>query len=145
METIIESVKSLLKTTIPDGFTEAVLERLKSFGVTITEDDAFPIAFSINATISTIKTTCNIKEIPEGLFYVAVDMACGEYLDALKNMNKLNIDGIDLTGAIKQIKEGDTAVTFDESASDEAKISAFIHHLLYGRRGELVCFRKIRW
>lgn len=142
---MIEKIQALLKTTVPDGFTEAVLERLESFGVTITEDDAFLITFSINATISTIKTTCNINELPEGLFFVAVDMVCGEYLDAMKNMNKLNIKSLDLNGAVTQIKEGDTSVTFDASTTDEAKLSAFIHYLLYGRKGELVCYRKMKW
>lgn len=138
-----EKVQALLKTTVPEGFTEAVLERLKSFGVNV--DNEIMIAFSINSMVMSIKTTCNINDIPDGLFFVAVDMVCGEYLDMLKNMNKLNIEGMDLNGAISQIKEGDTSVTFDASTTDEAKLSALIQHLLYGRRGELVCYRKLAW
>lgn len=145
METIIESVNSLLKVIVPDGFTEAVLERLQSFGVPVTEDDAFTVAFAMSVTINTVYNLYNIKELPDGLFHVVVDMTCGDYLDMMKNMNKLSIEGIDLTGAIKQIKEGDTSITFDESATDEAKLSAFIHYLLYGRKGELVCYRKMKW
>lgn len=141
----IESIKSLLDETVSDSFIEAVLKRLESFGVTVTEDDAWLIAFSIRYTHTTICNECNIKEVPEGLFYVAVDMACGEVMNTLKGMCRLKVDGLDLNGAITQIKEGDTSISFDASASDEQKLTAFIHHLLHGKRGELVCYRKLYW
>ena len=146
METMIESVNSLLDgATVPDNFIESVLERLKSFGVNVTEDDTWLIAFSIRYTHNTICNECNISEIPDGLFSVAVDIACGEYMNTAKSMCKLHVDNIDLTGAITQIKEGDTSITFDASASDESKLSAFINYLLHGRKGELVCYRKMYW
>ena len=138
-------VNSYLKTTVPDGFVEAVLGQLNAFGVPVAEDDSFLIALAIDRAINTIFNDCNIHELPEGLFNVAVDMSCGEFMNILKNLNKLDIDGIDLSGSVTQIKEGDTSVTFDASTTDEAKVTAFIHHLLYDRKGELVCYRKIRW
>ena len=140
-----EQFQTLLKTTVPEGFIEAVPERLKSFGITLTEDDAWLVAFSINCVVGSICNECNVDEVPEELFHVAVDMACGEYMTTARNMNKLNMDDINLDGIITQIKEGDTSITFDASASDEQKLTLFINHLLNGRRCELLCYRKMRW
>lgn len=143
----IESIKSLLDDTasVTDSFIEAVLMRLESFGVNVTEDDTFMIAFSIRYAHNTIFNFCNIKTLPDGLYNIAVDMACGEYLNTLKGMCRLNLNGVDLNGAISQIKEGDTTVSFDASTSDEQKLTAFINHLLHGRKGDLVCYRKFKW
>jgi hypothetical protein len=142
---MIEKIQMLTKTTVPEGFHEAVLERLKSFGVTVTNDDAFTVAFSIDMTANHIKNTCNTDGIPEGLFNVGVDMVCGDVLEILHGMNKLNLDGMDLGAIITQIKEGDTSVSFDASATDSGKLRTIIDHLMNGRRGELLCYRKMTW
>lgn len=143
----IASIKSLLDDTASetDSFIEAVLMRLESFGVTVTEDDSYMVAFSIRYAYNTIFNFCNIKTIPDGLYNIAVDMACGEYMDTLKGMCRLKLNSVDLNGAISQIKEGDTTISFDASTSDEQKLNAFINHLLNGRKGDLVCYRKMRW
>ena len=72
-------------------------------------------------------------------------MVCGDVLEILNGMNKLNLDGMDLGAIITQIKEGDTSVSFDASATDGGKLRAIIDHLINGRRGELLCYRKMTW
>ena len=70
---------------------------------------------------------------------------CGEFLFTQKQTGKLNLDELDLTGAIKSISEGDTTVQFVESESDEMKINALVKFLIGQGEGELVCYRKIKW
>ena len=103
------------------------------------------ISFCIHKVEDHIKNSCNILSVPHGLYTVAIDMICGEFLLSLKQTGKLNIDDLDLSGVITQLKEGDTAVHFAEGSSDDEKLTGFINYLLTKGVGDLVCYRKIKW
>ena len=64
---------------------------------------------------------------------------------AKKQTGQLEIGDLDLTGAISSIKEGDTQVNFNGDESDSDKVDTLLNYLLNSRKGELVCYRKIRW
>lgn len=136
---------TVLDTGLSESFIEAVLKRLDSFGYEIKESDAWMIGFAMQKVENTIKNECNISEIPDGLFHTAVDMSCGEFLFAKKQTGQLEIGDLDLTGVISSIKEGDTQVNFDNNDSDSDKIDVILNHLMNSGKGELVCYRKIRW
>ena len=74
-----------------------------------------------------------------------MDMSCGEFLFAKKQTGQLEIGDLDLTGAISSIKEGDTQVNFNGDESDSDKVDILLNYLLNSGKGELVCYRKIRW
>ena len=59
---------------------ETVKERLKSFGYEAKEEDASALAFCVEKVHNTIKNDINCQDVPEGLEYIAVDMAAGEFL-----------------------------------------------------------------
>ena len=64
---------------------DMVQQRLLSFGYEVKEDDSFALNFCIDKVQNIIKNDCNVKEIPEGLMQIAVDMVCGElvFMDIL--------------------------------------------------------------
>lgn len=122
-----------------------IKERLASIGYKATEGDDVAIEFAIGKVESYIKNECNIAEVPDGLYHVAVDMVCGEILKAKKATGQLNIGDLDLTGAITSVKEGDTQVNFDANSSISNQVDLLIDSLINGAKGELICYRKIRW
>ena len=72
---------------------EQVKERLQSFGYELQDGDETILAFCIGKVEATIKNDCNVSEIPEGLVYIAIDMACGEFLTAKKTFSPDSIAG----------------------------------------------------
>jgi len=122
---------------------EDVIRRLESLGYTVdTGTDEWLINFLIDKVANTIKNDCNLTEIPAGLYEVAVDMVCGEFLAAKKGSGQL--EGFDVDFAIKQIKEGDTNITF---AVPDATITVdwLIKWLIDGTRYQFSAFRRLRW
>ncbi len=128
--------------------TEAVKERLKSFGYEVKADDEFALTFCVEKVCSTIKNEINCQDVPEGLKHVAVDMAVGEFLMAKKTFSPDDIAGLDLDIAVKQIQVGDTNTVFaigDASMTPEQRLNNLISYLLTHGRDEFSCYRKLRW
>ncbi len=126
-----------------------VKKRLESFGYTVVDADDWLLNFLIDKVENTIKNDCNVSEIPDGLYQIAVDMVCGEFLQGKKAMGQLNIDGIDVdAAAIKQIQEGDTSVTFaigEGSQTPEQRIDRFISFLMTYGIGQFASYRCMKW
>lgn len=121
---------------------EEVKKRLEAFGYTATAADGWMLSFCIAKVEAHIKNSCNVSEVPQGLRSVAVDMTCGEFLYGKKQSGQSV--GIEFEAVVKQITEGDTTVTFDTSASAEAKYDALVKYLL---RSEVnfASYRRIKW
>lgn len=143
-EKIIEEVKVLLNGSLPsEQFVELVVDRIESFRYVLKEGDSFIIYFNIQKVINNIRNTCNTTSIPDGLIYVAVDMVCGEFLFNKKQTNSLG-DEFDLDSALETVKLGDANVSFTGS-TDEQKLNMLIDHLVNTGKGELICYRRIKW
>ena len=136
---------AIANTSLSERYCEAVLKRLVSFGYALKERDGWMVCFAMQKTENRIKNSCNISAISDGLFHVAVDMACGEFLLAKKQTGTLEIAQLDLNRAVTQIREGDTTVQFANGTSDEEKLNTFLNHLLHSGESELVCYRKLSW
>jgi len=119
-----------------------VKKRLLSFSYTTTTVDDWILGFCIEKVEAHIKNSCNVSEVPEGLRSVAVEMACGEFLYGKKQSGQSV--GIEFEAVVKQITEGDTTVTFDTSASAEAKYDALVKYLLHSEV-DFAAYRCIRW
>lgn len=130
---------------LPEPFIQTVLDRLRSFGYAPDDADAFAIGFSIQKVVQEIRNECNVSAVPEGLYPRAVDMACGEFLMFQHAAKKLQLENLDLTGAVSSISLGDTSVQFDTKSSDEEKLMLFISHLMQEARDEFICYRKLKW
>ena len=131
--------------SLSESFFEAVLKRLESFGYEVTNEDSWMIQFASEKVANNIMNRCNVSSVPDGLFHIAVDMTCGEFLLAMKQTGRLNLSDLDLNGAITSIKEGDVQVNFANGQSDEEKLNSFLNYLLHGKDGELICYRKLKW
>ena len=141
----INILSTIGKTSVPVETIEAILKRLVSFGYALNEVDSWMICFAIQKTENHIKNSCNTSAIPEGLLNTAVDMICGEFLYTKKQSGKLEIDGLDLTSAIKSISEGDTTVQFADGSSDVDRFDALLNYLLHNGEGDFVCYRRLKW
>ena len=135
----------MTNTSLTEPFYEAVLKRLVSFGYELKDDDGWVLCFAMQKVENRIKNSCNTTSIPDGLFYIAVDMVCGEFLFTKKQTGQLEITKLDFSGAIKQISEGDTSVTFADGTSDEDKFNRMINYLMTNGEGDFVCYRKLKW
>ena len=145
MNKVLANILTVMtKTSLSELFYEAVLKRLVSFGYTLKEDDSWLICFAMQKVENHIKNSCNTTDVPDGLFNVAVDMVCGEFLFTKKQTGQLEIADLDFDGAFTSIKEGDTQVNFGGS-SDEEKFDQMVNYLLHHGEGDFVCYRKIRW
>ena len=143
---ILASLKaSVPNTSFQDGFFESVLKRLESFGYKAKIDDAWVIGFCATKVENHIRNSCNISTIPAELHEIAVDRTCGEFLLALKNTGKLELNELDLSGAITQLKEGDTTIQFANGSSEDEKFTMYLNYLLTKGEGDLVCYRKLKW
>lgn len=127
---------------------DTVKERLKSFGYEFKENDEFSLNFCIEKVRNTIKSETNLSDVPQGLEYHAVDMACGEFLLAKKTFTPDDLATFNLDYAVKQIQTGDTNTVFaigDGSMTPEQRLTAFINYLLSYGKAEFNSFRRIRW
>lgn len=146
MNEIIKSIKDfMMNTNLDEQFYEAVVKRLETFGYEVKVDDAWTISFCIQKVENRIKSSCNILSIPDGLFNVAVDMTCGEFLFALKQTGKLELGDLDLSGAITELREGDTTIRFSEGSSEDEKFTMFLNYLLTRGESDFICYRRLRW
>lgn len=134
-----------MKVRDSEQYTDAVLKRLESFGYKVTKDNAWLIAFSIQKVSQHIMNSCNTSSVPDGLFFIAVDRACGEFLGELNSAGLLELDGLDLDGAISQIREGDATVQFTSGLSDDEKFIELVNYLKTEGAGDEVCYRKLKW
>ena len=128
---------------------EDIILRLASLGYTFDgEKDGWVIGFIIDKVTNTIKNETNLSEIPEGLYQIAVDMACGEFLKAKKASGDLGGFEINLDSAmLKQKSQGDTSFSFavDKMQSAEERLDAVINHLLNYGKPQFLAFRRFKW
>ncbi|MBC6681312.1 hypothetical protein [Zhenpiania hominis] len=115
--------------------------RLESFGVAV---DGPAIAFIVELVKEKIRNFCNIDEVPEDLFYTAVDMVCGEYLYQMQNLGKLDAEIFPVDAAIKSISEGDVKVSFMDNASASDRLTTLIQ-TLRGTDQDLMAYRRLKW
>lgn len=124
---------------------DKVAEFLAALGVTGAADDPL-LDLVINQVQLRIENLTNLQELPEGLIGLAVQMAVGEYLRMEKSTGQLT--GFDLDAAVKQIREGDTTVSFaigEGSATPEQRLDALISTLTKAPMEEISRYRRLVW
>jgi hypothetical protein len=130
---------------------EAVKERIKSLGITVSSvpdnPDEYMLKFTIDKVANHIKTQTNLSFIPVPLHHIAVDMVVGEFLLMKKSMGQLTIDGLDLGLVAKTIQEGDTTTTFaidKDNLTPEASFNVFINYLRHDAF-DFIAYRVLTW
>lgn len=127
---------------------KSVIERLTEIGYEVKESDTFSLTFCVEKVTNTIKNETNLSEVPDGLSNIAVDMAVGEFLLGKKTFAPDDITGLDLTGVVKEIKEGDTTTSFgigESTQTPEQRLTTYINYLLNYGKAEFSSFRRLKW
>ena len=63
---------------------DSVIMLLRSLTYEVKPDDDELISYFIDKVCADVKIKCNISEIPEDLYYVVIEMVCGEFLNPPK-------------------------------------------------------------
>lgn len=126
---------------------EAVVLRLAMLGYEVTEDDKTGLEYLISRCEKDILANINHKVLPDGLFYILVDMVAGQFMYNKKAAGAL--EGFDFEAPAKSISEGDISVTF-AGASDgvltaEARFDALLNALTHPAESTLAAYRRMRW
>ena len=125
---------------------ENVVNRLKQLGYTTTEDDNDQLEFELTKVLNYVKNYCNITTIPEILDPRIIDRVCSDFLFYKKNSGSLN--GFNYDSVIKQIKEGDTSITYAVGQGEdtpENRFDSFVKNLERGFDKWLAPHRRLRW
>lgn len=122
-----------------------VVQRLAGFGYEVQPDDDWMLDFCTGKVESTIKSTCNQAEIPEGLRHCFVDQVCGEFLSGKRSSGQLS--GFDFQAAVKSVKAGDTDVTFavEGSKTAEQRFDELLSGLCSAGQEDMEHYRRMRW
>lgn len=125
---------------------ENIIDRLKQLGYTAVEADNDQIDFELQKILSYVMNHCNITTIPDILDYRIIDRVCGDFLYYKKNSGSL--EGFNYDSVIKQIKEGDTTISYAVGQGEdtpENRFDAFVKSLDRGFDKWLCPWRKLRW
>lgn len=125
---------------------DQVVSRLTQLGYVASIEDDVQIEFEMTKILSYVKNYCNISEIPEILDLRIIDRICADFLYYKKNSGSL--EGFNYEAVIKQIKEGDTTVSYAVGQGEdtpENRFDAFVKQLERGFDKWLVPYRRLRW
>jgi hypothetical protein len=125
---------------------EQVIVRLKQLGYTVVESDYEQVDYELNKILNYVKNYCNITLIPEILDYRITDRVCADFLFFKKNSGSL--EGFNYDAVIKQIKEGDTTISYAVGQGEdtpENRFDSFVKSLERGFDKWITPHRKLRW
>jgi len=121
---------------------EVIIKRLESLGYEADDADDWLLNFLAEKVSDQIENACNTNEIPDHLFFFAVDMVCAEFLSNKKGVGQL--EGFDVQAAVKSINEGDTAIQF-AVADGTDPLESLLQGMKAGLQEQLVRFRRLVW
>ena len=127
---------------------DAAVNVLAELGVYEAVSDQMFLRFIVSSVTERIKNETNQQHIPLGLYHAATEMVVGEYLTFKKNSGQLNIEGLDLEAAVKQIQEGDTNTVFaigEGNMAPEQRLEVLISRLCRDRAREFIRYRRLMW
>ena len=125
---------------------ENVISRLTQLGYTVIADDYTQIDFELDKIINYTLNYCNIREVPEIVELRLIDRVCADFLYYKKNSGSM--EGFNYEAVIKQIKEGDTSITYAVGQGEdtpENRFDAFVKQLERGYDKWITPYRRLRW
>lgn len=123
-----------------------IIDRLKQLGYTVADTDYEQIDFELQKIINYVINNFTHNNVPEILDPRIIDRVCGDFLYYKKNSGSL--DGFNYDAVIKQIKEGDTSITYAVGQGDdtpENRFDAFVKSLDRGFDKWCAPHRRLQW
>ncbi len=125
---------------------ENIIDRLGQLGYTATESDYAQIDFELQKVINYVINNFTRKDVPEILDPRIIDRVCSDFLYYKKNSGSLT--GFNYDAVIKQIKEGDTSITYAVGQGEdtpENRFDAFVKSLERGFDKWCTPHRRLQW
>ena len=120
-----------------------VIDKLLKLG--IDEPDNFILENSIEKVKLYIINKSNQKQVPENLKYIWIERVIGEYLVFMLRIGKLEIDALDFGRIAKEISEGDTKVSYDNTKTSGDKFEVYTTYLQTYNEDEIKRYRRLVW
>lgn len=151
MESVTERIESYVQrvqnmSTFGAAFLYDVGKLVQSLGYTMTDGDDWLLGFATQKIEQEIRNSCNVCQVPIGLFKVAAGLIVSEFLQMKRGCGALTPDALTFEPALKQLQEGDTNMVFDteHGLNAEQKLDLFISHMEQGRN-QFITFRRLKW
>lgn len=131
---------------LPESVLSDAKKLVQTVGFALTEDDAWAFGFCTCAVDHKIRNACNLPETPEGLYPLAARLIAAAFL-TLKQISPASVpDASAFEPALKELREGDTALVFDteHTANASQRLDAFLDTCRAGWE-QLVRFRRLSW
>lgn len=140
---------ALLETILEQEAIEEICIFLSQCGYSIEENqgaDEPLLYFIAKEEKQKILNITHQGVFPKKLLHTLIRRIVGNFFYLKLRSGQLKLgENLDLSGAVSEIKEGDTSVSFREGASDLERLDALINYLQnYGEK-EIRCFRRIKW
>ncbi len=133
-------------SALPEAFCLMAAKRLEVLGYTAWDAPGlWNLAFSVRKEEQEVLGYCHIDEVPKALYPMLCDRSCGRFLYGLKQSSRLEVEGIDLSGILTSLAEGDVKVEFDKGASDEVRLDALLGAMMNSGKEQMTCYRKLRF
>lgn len=133
-------------SSLPEAFCRMTIMRLEAVGYLAWDASGlWNLAFSIRKAEQEALDYCHIDTLPSSLYPMLCDRSCGRFLYGLKQTGRLEIEGIDLSGILTSLSEGDVKVDFDKGATDEARLDAVLGAMMDSGKEQMACYRKLRF
>jgi hypothetical protein len=123
-----------------------IIDRLAQLGYTAVESDGKSIDYELEKITDYTLNYCNITTVPSIVEKRLIDRVCSEFLYYKKNSGEL--EGFNYDAVIKQIKEGDTSITYAVGQGEdtpENRFDNFVKQLERGYDKWITPHRRLRW
>lgn len=122
-----------------------VIEYLATLGYEVGENDKVLIEYTEKTVLQYILNFCNLSELPDELYYTALEMIVGNFLNTKWTTGSLDLGDLDLSAPVSSIKEGDTQVSYSTGTTDNATMLKTFIQRVTNCDEQLVAFRRLRW
>lgn len=133
-------------TSFSASFLQDVIDLISALGYTLTTGDDYLLSFSAGYVEQEIKNACNVAEVPQGLYKVAVGLIVSRFLTTKKAKHEVDASALDFSPMLKELSEGDTKQVWDtgSGSSPEQRLDLFIEALESGRN-QFITYRRLKW
>lgn len=129
-----------------DISVQDIFDRLTQLGYVPNAEDTEQITYELCKIVNYVKNYCNITEVPPILNLRVIDRVCSDFLYFKKNSGSL--EGFNYDAVIKQIKEGDTTISYAVGQGEdtpENRFDGFVKQLERGFDKWITPWRRLRW